>query len=210
MKNQENFADKLKKTVLIIFVLIPLMSTGVSVYHAYHLFHIGNNQVVSFLVSFTYELCNLAALGMIALFADKVNKNTLWSVFIVLTIIQIIGNVYYCYEYIDTKLHGDPGYLTVVRSLLGGITDNSAKFIISIFIGAPVPILSGVTVHLSSNYLKKYMVDIEDTKKAKENAVATAMITEEANIKSIEDILGIINAQKENFHVGIKIPDSVG
>jgi hypothetical protein len=54
------------------------------------------------------------------------------------------------------------------------------------------------------------MVDIEDTKKAKENAVATAMITEEANIKSIEDILGIINAQKENFHVGIKIPDSVG
>lgn len=149
----------LKKMVLLIFVMVPVLTSLVSTYHTYHLFTLGNMVVVSLVIALTYELINLAALGMIVLYSEKVNPSYLWTVFIFMTIIQIIGNVYYSYDYVIDNLARDSEYLdnfiSFVNRFINVPNSYNNVLILSMFIGVPIPLLSSILVHMSAEYLKK-------------------------------------------------------
>src|SRR3990172_2879487 len=116
--------------IVIAFMIVPFSVSLVSALH-----------VVSF-----FELRALSSLaGIVDM--DKINKGTVWAIFILLTTFQMMGNTYYSYDTTTTKMITDSNLIKNFTELFGfSVYDASdiifVKRIIAILSGAILPIIS--------------------------------------------------------------------
>ncbi len=69
----------------------------------------------------------------------------MWSIFIILVLLQILGNVYFSFNYINVQLVHNPKWLTSFQELVAyfvGSDISLIKIIISCLIGIPLPLIS--------------------------------------------------------------------
>lgn len=135
----------LKKIIIISFLLAPISASVISTFHIINFFNLGNVNWMSILLSLTVELGAVASFLTLSILS-KLNKIIVWSVFIILFLMQIIGNMYASYEFISIKMQSDALWLNSFSQMMsffvGKIGEIETKMYLTILISWPIPVIS--------------------------------------------------------------------
>ncbi len=129
------------------FVSLYLVVSVISTIHVVQFFDLSNPKWLSVSLAIAFELGAAASLAsLIAL--DKMNKFMVWALFIVLTLMQAMGNSYYAY----TNIHDYSAW-----SELFGLSEEEPIFqkrILSIISGAILPLVALGFIKSLVDYIK--------------------------------------------------------
>jgi hypothetical protein len=147
-----------KKLIIGAFLIVPILSSFISTVHVVTLFQLGNVVWMSIFLAVVFELGQLSSLLALAVL-DKINKFLVWSIFILLAFMQILGNIYYTFDFIGLKLLENPEWLSSALELVNRFTYedvnvNDAKFYVSLIIGIPIPLIAVAFLKSLVDYLK--------------------------------------------------------
>lgn len=159
------------KGILVILFSILYLSIGtVSVYHAIAFFSISNSTWLAVVLALAFEVGQAAVL--FSLLVNKSKKTMPWILMGVLTLVQVLGNVYSSYQYAAMYSPNEIKYFT--DSVLFFIQDPDPKVnqvMISYITGAILPIvalcMTSMIVDVSG--IDKDEVKIEEPKEVDED-----------------------------------------
>lgn len=142
----------MKKLMIILFSLLYIAVGFVSTYHAIGFFAISNQNWLAVILAVAFEIGQAAVLFSLLTMDSK--KIMPWILMIVLTMVQVFGNVYSSYSYMITHNPEQVKYFT--DSVLFFLQDPDPKVnqvMVSYITGAILPIVSlcmtGMVVNVS-------------------------------------------------------------
>ena len=83
-------------SIISIFVLLYIITSLISTIHSIDFFELSNSRDMSIFLAVAFEIGAAASLASIVTYT-KMNRTLVWTLFIVLTLFQIMNNVYYTY-----------------------------------------------------------------------------------------------------------------
>ena len=131
----------MKKTMIILFSLLYIAVGFVSTYHAISFFEISNQKWLAVILSIAFEIGQAAVL--FSLLTSKTKRIMPWILMGVLTLVQVLGNVYSSYSYMIINNPDQVKYFT--DSVLFYLQDPNPKVnqvMVSYITGAILPIVS--------------------------------------------------------------------
>lgn len=154
---ENNKQSKFFWWIITSFLLVPLIVSIVSTIHVINFFELSNYKSLALTLAIAFEIGALSSLaGLVAL--DKINKNVVYFIFFILTAYQMMGNCYFSYDYMSTKMIDNPDLIKNWKELFG-LTDQEdlilVKRIIAIISGAILPIVSLSFLDLAVDYIQK-------------------------------------------------------
>jgi hypothetical protein len=173
-KNKISSSEIYKRIVIGAFLTVPFFSSLISTVHAVNLFGLGNKVWMAICLAIVFELGQLGSLMTLAVL-DKINKGIVWSIFVVLAFMQIVGNVYYTFDFISQKLKLNGEWLDTALELINKfaykpVDPITGKFILSLVIGVPIPLISIAFLKSLTDYLKpKDSIEVLTEEITKEN-----------------------------------------
>lgn len=156
---QDKNSKLFRNIIIFFFLLTPIISSIISTIHLIDFFKLGNSYWLSVLLSTVFEIGSIASFLSLSIL-NKIKQLPIWIVFIILTSLQMMGNIYYTYNYIYTKLTIDPNYLKSLMDILSFFIDMEDKgikfssFLLSIMIGIPIPLISLSFLKSTVDYIK--------------------------------------------------------
>jgi hypothetical protein len=153
----------MKKALVILFSLLYIAVGFVSTYHAISFFAISNAEWLAVILAIAFEIGQAAVL--FSLLTSK-NKRTMpWILMGVLTLVQVLGNVYSSYSYMIINHPDQVKYF--IDSVLFYLQDPDPKVnqvMISYITGAILPIVSlcMTSMVIDAAELKKDNEEIEE------------------------------------------------
>lgn len=169
MENK-SYNSRIVWTIIISFLLVPLVVSVVSTIHVINFFELSNHYPLALTLAVAFEIGALSALaGLVAM--GKINKNVVWFIFILLTMMQMMGNTYYAYDMITNRMKENPDLIKNWAELFGLMDDEviTVKRIIAIFSGAVLPIVSLSFLDLLIDYIRKTFGIEQDTQQEEIN-----------------------------------------
>jgi hypothetical protein len=177
------------------FVTLYLLVSAISTIHVIDFFKLSNSDLLAISLAVAFEIGAAASLASI-ITLEKMNKGIVWGLFIILTLMQAMGNVYYAY----THLENFQGWIE-----LFGLTEEDLiyqKRVLSIVSGAILPIVALGFIKSLVDYIKpseepvqtELEEKIEDVQEEKidELEEITETSIDEENQKKSEPTAGII------------------
>lgn len=131
----------MKKILTILFSVLYLAVGFVSVYHSISFFSISNKNWLAIILALAFEIGQAAVL--FSLLINKSQKVMPWILMTVLTLVQVLGNVYSSYQYAAINSMDEIKYFT--DSVLFFIQDPNPQVnqvMISYITGAILPIVA--------------------------------------------------------------------
>ena len=131
----------MKKILTILFSLLYLAVGFVSTYHAVAFFSISNESWLAIILAIAFEVGQAAVL--FSLLVNKTKKTMPWILMGVLTLVQVLGNVYSSYQYMI--IHNSAMIKYFTDSVMFFLQDPNPKVnqvMISYITGAILPIVS--------------------------------------------------------------------
>lgn len=178
-----------RKVFIILFAILYISVAFVSTFHAIAFFGLANLTWIAVLLAITFEIGQAAVLFSILTNATK-NKIIPWFLMIVLTIVQVLGNVYSSYQYLITNSNESLRYFKEPIFVWMDMPDQQCNVILTYIIGAILPIVSLLMTSMVTNYLEKTDDKPEDnSKKELNNAIddISKSLTELENVLGTED-----------------------
>lgn len=157
-----NFFVKNKKAIIRVAFLIPILSVAaISISHVVRWYDLANPISWAVYLSIAIEI---AAMSAIAASSVKVRGFSVWFVFIIVTLIQFIGNIYFSYSDIDVSSKGFKDWVDltspIFESIGSGVTDTiSQRRWLALLEGGLLPLISLTCLHFFIKY-----GDIDDIK----------------------------------------------
>lgn len=153
----------LKKVLIWLFATLYLSVAFVSTWHAIFFFGLSNNMFLAIVLAVTFEIGQAAVLFTIL--SRAASQNLLpWTLMSVLTLVQVLGNVFSSYKYMVTQNADQIEYFT--KSVLFFVQSPNPDYnyvMISYITGAILPIVSLCMTAMVVNVLDKKSED-EQTK----------------------------------------------
>lgn len=196
-----NNKQKASWWIIIAFMIVPLVTSLVSTIHVISFFELSNYATLALILAVAFELGALSSLaGLVAM--DKISKSTVWVIFVLLTIFQMMGNTYYAYDTTTSKMTLNAGLIKNFTELFGfDVYDASdvifVKRIIAIFSGAILPVISLCFLHLLVSYIVKSGQVIEEPEKTKDDELKTIETSIEAPIETPIEMIVLPNNTQE-------------
>ena len=159
-----------RKLFLILFAILYISVALVSTFHAISFFGLANNSWISVMLAITFEIGQAAVLFSILTGASGKNKIIPWVLMCVLTLVQILGNVFSSYEYLITHSGDNLRFFKEPIFVWTDLPDNQCNVILTYIIGAILPIVALLMTSMVTNYLNK------DEEPIKENKYDTARL----------------------------------
>lgn len=131
----------MKKILTILFSILYLAVGFVSVIHAINFFAISNEGWLAIILALAFEIGQAAVL--FSLLVNKSKKTMPWILMVVLTLVQVLGNVYSSYQYAAINSMDEIKYFT--DSVLFYLQDPNPQVnqvMISYITGAILPIVA--------------------------------------------------------------------
>lgn len=131
----------MKQILIYLFSALYLAVGFVSTYHAVSLFSISNNSWLAIILAVAFEIGQAAVL--FSLLVNKTQKIMPWILMSVLTLVQVIGNIYSSYMY--ASIHSQDLIQYFTDSVLFFVKDPNPKVnqvMLSYITGAILPIVS--------------------------------------------------------------------
>lgn len=182
------------------FVILYLATALISFCHAMEFFSIGNVKWMAITLSAVFEIGQMVVLSSLLL---SKNKKTIipWILLIILTAVQVVGNVFSVYKYISISDTGYYVYLqkSLIDWWLAGVSQETIMVIISWIIGALLPIIALFMTSMVANNIK--LLNEE------ENALEGKKESLEENIDDNTEDNIIEEEQSDTSHIEQKVPE---
>ena len=148
--------DLLKKIIVTCFVLVPLLSSIISTVHLVDFFYLGNPSWISYTVAVAIEIGAVASFLTLSILS-RLNKTIVWGMFVILFFMQVVGNVYFSYDWITQRISENPEWIKNFREMMEffifEIEEKTSKMILSLLIGVPIPLISVFLLKSITDYL---------------------------------------------------------
>lgn len=148
----------MKKVLIFLFVILYLAVGFVSTWHAISFFSISNTDWLAVILAITFEVGQGAVLFSMLVRKDK-SRIMPWALMGVLTMVQVIGNIFASYQYMMVNSTDIIKYFT--DSVLFFVADPNPqvnKVILSYITGAILPIvalcMTGMVVDIANDKVK--------------------------------------------------------
>lgn len=175
-----------KKVFLWLFAILYISVAFVSTFHAISFFGLANQMWIAVMLAITFEIGQAAVLFSILTNATK-NKVIPWVLMTVLTIVQVLGNVYSSYKYLITNSETLLQYFKEPIFVWMDMPDQQCNVILTYIIGAILPIVSLLMTSMVTGYLNR-----EETKQIendKQENLTNAISDINNSLSELEDIL---------------------
>lgn len=134
----------------ILYVCVGLVST----IHAVSFFSLANGMTLAVMLACAFEIGQAAVLFSILTDIRKRKKVMPWLLMSVLTIVQILGNIYSSYKYLITNSEENLRYFKEpIFTWVQNMPDQNANVILCYVIGAILPIISLLMTGMLTSYL---------------------------------------------------------
>lgn len=158
------FSRNIEKIVYFAF-LVPIVTVAiVSISHVTSWYGLTNNSTWSIYLSFGVEIAALAALAAISV---NMGKNV-YMPFGIVTMIQLIGNIFYSYQYIDESSKQFKDWVELSNVFFQYIIDENDivghKRLLAVFSGGLLPIISLSFLHMLVKYRDQNNAETETPK----------------------------------------------
>ena len=153
-----------RKLFLILFAILYISVALVSTFHAISFFGLANIEWVSVMLAITFEIGQAAVLFSILTGASGKNKIIPWVLMCVLTLVQILGNVFSSYEYLITHSGDNLRFFKEPIFVWTDLPDDQCNVILTYIIGAILPIVALLMTSMVTNYLNKDEEPIKENK----------------------------------------------
>ena len=153
-----------RKIFLILFAILYISVALVSTFHAISFFGLANNSWISVMLAITFEIGQAAVLFSILTGASGKNKVIPWILMCVLTLVQILGNVFSSYEYLITNSANELRFFKEPIFVWTDLPDDQCNVILTYIIGAILPIVALLMTSMVTNYLNKTEEPIKEIK----------------------------------------------
>ena len=153
-----------RKIFIILFAILYISVALVSTFHAISFFGLANNSWVSVMLAITFEIGQAAVLFSILIGASGKNKVIPWILMCVLTLVQILGNVFSSYEYLITNSADELRFFKEPIFVWTDLPDDQCNVILTYIIGAILPIVALLMTSMVTSYLNKSEENIKEIK----------------------------------------------
>lgn len=163
-----------------LFAILYLIVAFSSFWHAIEFFALTNHSWMSIILAFAFEVGQAAVLLAILTSAKDRSKFTPWILMCILTLVQIIGNVYSSYKYIMLNASENLRYFKEPIFIWTDLPDDQATVIITYISSAILPLCALLLTSMITNYL-------EDNGKDDEKETITDEEVDKETEEEIED-----------------------
>lgn len=160
------------------FVTLYLLVSCISTIHVIDFFNLSNPTWLSISLAIAFEVGAAASLASLVTL-EKMNRGIVWSLFIILTLMQAMGNAYYAYVH----LHDFQGWIE-----LFGLSEEEPiyqKRVLSIVSGAILPVVALGFIKSLVDYIRPENTQMSTTVNSNEESVqehtGTSEIVEMSN-----------------------------
>lgn len=171
-----------KTFYIILFSILWLITAFSSFFHAVEFFELSNVTWMGIILAMAFEIGQASVLMSILTSKQDRKKYTPWILMCILTLVQIIGNVYSSYKYIMLNSSENLKYFKEPIFIWTQLPDAEATVIITYVSAAILPIVALLMTSMITNYLS----DQEELKK------------EQLEEKHIEEITNEIEDKNED------------
>ena len=140
---------------LCLFAILYLSVAAVSTFHAFHFFGLANNLVMAAMLAGTFEIGQAAVLFSLLTDSDNRKKYMPWVLMCILTLVQVLGNVFSSYEYIITNSMDNLRYFKEPIFIWTNLPDEQANVIVTYIQGSLLPIVCLLLTSMVTSYLSK-------------------------------------------------------
>jgi len=140
------------------FVILWLFVSLISMIHVIEFFELSNPRSLAITLAIAFEVGGAASLASIIVL-DRMNKTIVWSIFILLALVMMMGNTYYAFVHLENytgwiELFGLQGESVIMQ-----------KRILSIISGALLPLIALGFIKALVDYLRPSEDKTEETPK---------------------------------------------
>lgn len=145
-----------KRTIYIVLFAILYICVGlVSTIHAVSFFALANGIALAVILACAFEVGQAAVLFSILTDIRKRKKVMPWLLMSVLTIVQIMGNIYSSYKYLITNSEANLRFFKEpIFTWVENMPDQNANVLLCYVIGAILPIVSLLMTAMLTSYLE--------------------------------------------------------
>ena len=140
---------------LCLFAILYLSVAAVSTFHAFHFFGLANNSVMAAMLAGTFEIGQAAVLFSLLTDSNNRKKYMPWVLMCILTLVQVLGNVFSSYEYIITNSMDSLRYFKEPIFIWTNLPDEQANVIVTYIQGSLLPIVCLLLTSMVTSYLSK-------------------------------------------------------
>ena len=176
-----------RKIFLILFAILYISVALVSTFHAISFFGLANTSWVSVMLAITFEIGQAAVLFSILIGASGKNKVIPWILMCVLTLVQILGNVFSSYEYLITNSADELRFFKEPIFVWTDLPDDQCNVILTYIIGAILPIVALLMTSMVTSYLNKSEENIKEIKDDNIQSVGTNDSGTTGQAEEVED-----------------------
>ena len=196
-----NWIEKNFKTLIYGAFLVPIITVAiVSISHVTQWYGISNPFSWAIYLSVGIEIAALSALAAIAAQMGK----KVYFPFIIVTLIQFIGNIFFAYQYIDINSQSFKDWVDMVDSIVSFLGVESGDFVghkrfLALFAGGMLPIISLSFLHMLVKFEedgkkgKVFELDIEELSrkagKIESEDIEKPYVPTEEDLKNLEEQL---------------------
>ena len=185
-----NWINRNKESLIRAAFLIPILSVAaISISHVVRWYDLANPISWAIYLSIAVEI---AAMSAIAASSVRVKGFSVWFVFIIVTLIQFIGNIYFSYTEIDMASKHFKDWSELTLPLFDSFSDTSdmvaQRRLLALLEGGLLPLISLTCLHFFIKYGDK---DLDNTsiKEVIEEISEKTGIDDEEVLEKIEEIL---------------------
>ena len=153
-----------------LFAILYITVALVSLIHSFAFFGLANDNAMSIMLGTTFEIGQAAVL--LSILTSKKDRSRImpWCLMILLTAVQVLGNVYSSYKYLMTHSTGDLRFFKEPIFIWTTLPDAQATVIITYIVGAILPIVALCMTSMVSNYIEDTSnEDVDDNSKLEKN-----------------------------------------
>ena len=174
-------SNTIKYSIISVFVLLYMIVSAISMIHSIDFFGLSNTDSMAIALASAFEVGQVAALCGI-LILDKTNKGIVWALFLLLTSMQIMSNVYFSYKHM--------GDFSTWSELFGLAEEDKdvQKRALSIISGGVLPVVALGFIKSLVDYIRpeKSIEPIEQPVKQEQAAPVEIQIDEPAEQQVID------------------------
>lgn len=164
-----------KKIYIGLFAILYLIVAFSSFWHACAFFGLANNEWMSIILAFAFEVGQAAVLFSLLTSQKDRSRIMPWVLMTMFTLVQIIGNVFSSYKYLITNSVENLRYFKEPIFIWTDLPDNEATVIITYVVGAILPVAALLLTSMITNYLsdneEEQNIKEQDNKEVKEEVI---------------------------------------
>lgn len=146
----------LKRAIVSSFIAVPILSSVISTLHLIDLFKLGNPTWLALALAIAIEIGSVASFLTLSILS-RINKTIVWSMFFLLFFMQIVGNMYFSYEWITTQMAAKASWIDSFRQMTefftGELEPGDVKMYLTILISWPIPLISVFLLKSAVDYI---------------------------------------------------------